>query len=80
MNVFKPLSDIIPQESRYQIEEESKEESKEESEEEVEEEINQDRPDESLTNAQLIKLSKEDKVKDITQLKLYFPWAIQSSK
>ena len=38
-------------ESRYQIEEE------------VKEEINQDRPDESLTDAQLIKLSKEDKAK-----------------
>ena len=55
LDVFKPLSDIIPQESRYQIEEESKEE--------VKEEINQDRPDESLTDAQLIKLSKEDKAK-----------------
>ena len=55
LDVFKTLSDIIPQESRYQIEEESKEE--------VKEEINQDRPDESLTNAQLIKLSKEDKEK-----------------
>ena len=55
MDVFKPLSDIIPQESKYQIEEESKEE--------VKEEINQDRPDESLTNVQLIKLSKEDKAK-----------------
>ena len=55
MDVFKPLSDIIPQESRYQIEEESKEE--------VKEEINQDRPDESLADAQLIKLSKEDKAK-----------------
>ena len=55
LDVFKPLSDIIPQESRYQIEEESKEE--------VKEEINQDRPDESLTYAQLIKLSKEDKAK-----------------
>ena len=53
LDAFKPLSDIIPQESRYQIEEESKEE--------VKEEINQDRPDESLTDAQLIKLSKEDK-------------------
>ena len=53
--VFKPLSDIIPQESRYQIEEESKEE--------VKEEINQDRQDESLTNSQLIKLSREDKAK-----------------
>ena len=51
LDVFKPLSDIIPQESRYQIEEEAKEE------------INQDRKDESLTNAQLIKLSKEDKAK-----------------
>ena len=51
LDVFKPLSDIIPQESRYQIDEESKEE------------INQDRPDESLTDAQLIKLSKEDKAK-----------------
>ena len=59
LDVFKPLSDIIPQESRYQIEEESKEESKEE----VKEEINHDRPDESLTDAQLIKLSKEDKAK-----------------
>ena len=48
MDVFKPLSDIIPQESRYQIEEESKEE--------VKEEINQDRPDESLTNAQPVDL------------------------
>ena len=37
LDVFKPLSDIIPQESRYQIEEVSKEE--------VKEEINQDRPD-----------------------------------
>ena len=55
MDVFKPLSDIISQESRYKIEKESKEE--------VKEEINQDRPDESLTNAQLIKLSKEDKAK-----------------
>ena len=55
LDVFEPLSGIIPQESRYQIEEESKEE--------VKEEINQDRPDESLTNAQLIKLSKEDKAK-----------------
>ena len=55
LDVFKPLSDIIPQESRYLIEEESKEE--------VKEEINQDRPDESLTDAQLIKLSKEDKAK-----------------
>ena len=55
MDVFKPLSDIIPQELRYQIEEESIEE--------VKEEINQDRPDESLTDAQLIKLSKEDKAK-----------------
>ena len=55
MDVFKPLSDIIPQESKYQIEEESKEE--------VKEEINQDRPDESLKNAQLIKLSKENKAK-----------------
>ena len=33
LDVFKPLSDIIPQESRYQIEEE-------ESKEEVKEEIN----------------------------------------
>ena len=48
LDVFKPLSDIIPQESRYQIEEENKEE--------VKEEINQDRPDESLTNAQPITL------------------------
>ena len=48
LDVFKPLSDIIPQESRYQIEEENKEE--------VKEEINQDRPDESLTNAQPIAL------------------------
>ena len=72
MDVFKPLSDIIPQESRYQIEEESKEE--------VKKEINQDRLDENLTDAQLIKLSKEDKAKDITELRLYFPWAIQSSK
>ena len=55
LDVFKPLSDIIPQESRYLIDEESKEE--------VKEEINQDRPDESLTDAQLIKLSKEDKTK-----------------
>ena len=55
LDIFKSLSDIIPQESRYQIEEESKEE--------VKEEINQDRPDESLTDAQLIKLSKEDKAK-----------------
>ena len=55
LDVFKPLSDIIPQESRYQIEEESKEE--------VKEEINQDRLDESLTDDQLIKLSKEDKAK-----------------
>ena len=55
LDLFKPLSDIIPQESRYQIEEESKEE--------VKEEINQDRPDESLTDAQLIKLSKEGKAK-----------------
>ena len=55
LDVFNPLSDIIPQESRYQIEEESKEE--------VKEEINQDRLHESLTNAQLIKLSKEDKAK-----------------
>ena len=55
LDVFKPLSDIIPQESRYQIEEESKEE--------VKEEINHDRLDESLTNAQLIKLNKEDKAK-----------------
>ena len=55
LDLFKPLSDIIPQESRYQIEEESKEE--------VKEKINQDRPDESLTDAQLIKLSKEDKAK-----------------
>ena len=30
LDVFKPLSDIIPQESRYQIEEESKEEAREE--------------------------------------------------
>ena len=51
LDVFKPLSDIIPQESRFQIEEE------------IKEEINQDRPDECLTNAQLIKLSKEDKAK-----------------
>ena len=35
LNVFKPLFDIIPQESRYQIEEERKED--------VKEEINQDR-------------------------------------
>ena len=55
LDVFNPLSDIIPQESRYQIEEKSKEE--------VKEEINQDKPDESLTDAQLIKLSKEDKAK-----------------
>ena len=55
LDVFSPLSDIIPQESRYQIEEESKEE--------VKEKINQDRPDESLTDDQLIKLSKEDKAK-----------------
>ena len=55
LDVFKPLSDIIPQESRYPIEEESKEE--------VKEEINQDRPNESLTNDQLIKLSKEYKAK-----------------
>ena len=54
LDVFKPLSDIIPQESRYQIEEESKEEVKE---------TNHDRPDGSLTDAQLIKLSKEDKAK-----------------
>ena len=54
LDVFKPLFDIIPQESRYQIEE---------SNEEVKEEINQNRPDESLANAQLIKLSKEDKAK-----------------
>ena len=54
LDVFNPLSDIIPQESKYQIEE---------SNEEVEEEINQDRPHESMTNAQLIKLSKEDKAK-----------------
>ena len=40
LDVFKPLSDVIPQESRYQIEEESKEE--------VKEGINQDRSDESL--------------------------------
>ena len=52
LDVFKPLFDIIPQESRYQIEEESKEE--------VKEEINPDGPDESLTDAQLIKISKED--------------------
>ena len=55
LDVFKPLSDIIPQESRYQIKKESKVE--------VKEEINHDRPDKSLTNAQLIKLSKEDKAK-----------------
>ena len=55
LDVFKPLSDIIPQESRYQIEEESREE--------VKEEINQEGPDENLTDAQLIKLSKEDKAK-----------------
>ena len=55
LDVFKPLSDIIPQESRYQIEEENKEE--------VKEEINQDRPNENLTDSQLIKLSKEDKAK-----------------
>ena len=55
MGVFKPLSDIIPQDSRYQIEEESKEE--------VKEGINQNRPDDSLTDAKLIKLSKEDKAK-----------------
>ena len=30
LDVFKPLSDIIPQKSRYQIEEESKEEVKKE--------------------------------------------------
>ena len=76
LDVFKPLSDIIPQESRYQIEEESKEESKEE----VKEEINQDKHDESLTDAQLINLVKKIKLKDITELRLYFPWAIQSSK
>ena len=62
LDVFKPLSDIIPQESRYQIEEESKEESKEE----VKEEINQDRPDQSLANAQLLNLVKKIKLKDIT--------------
>ena len=55
MDVFKSLSDIIPQESRYQIEEESKEE--------VKEKINNDRPEESLTDAQLIKISKEDEAK-----------------
>ena len=71
LDVFKPLSDIIPQESRYQIEEESKEE--------VKEEFNQDRPDESLTDAQL-NLVNKIKLKDITELKLYFPWVIQSSK
>ena len=65
LDVFKPLSDIIPQESRYQIEEESKEESKEE----VKEEINQDRPDEYLTNAQQIKLSKVDKAKRYNRVK-----------
>ena len=53
MDAFKPLSDIIPQESKYQIEEESKEELRRRS----------IRTDESLTNAQLIKLSKEDKAK-----------------
>ena len=72
LDVFKPLSGIIPQESRYQIEEESKEE--------VKEEINLDRSDESLTNAQLIKLSKEDKAKRYNRVEIYFPWAIQSSK
>ena len=55
LDAFKTLSDIIPQESRYQIEEESKEV--------VKEKINHDRSDESLTNAQLIKLSKENKAK-----------------
>ena len=59
LDVFKPLSDIILQESRYQIEEESKEE--------IKEEINQDRPDESLTNAQLLNLIKKIKLKDITE-------------
>ena len=61
LDVFKTPSDIIPQESRYQIEEESKEE--------VKEEINQDKPDESLINAQLIKLSKEDKAKRYNRFK-----------
>ena len=60
MDVFKPLSDIIPQKSRYQIEEESKEE--------VKEEINQDRPDENLTNAQLIKLSKANRYNRVETL------------
>ena len=55
LDVFKPLSDIIPQESRYQIDEESKEE--------VMEMINNHKQDESLINAQLIKLSKVDKAK-----------------
>ena len=64
LDAFKPLSDIIPQESRYLIEEESKEE--------VKEEINQDRPDESLTNAQLIKLSKEDKAKRYNRVETLF--------
>ena len=57
LDVFKPLSDIIPQKSRYHIEEE------------VKEEINQDRPDESLTDTQLIKLRKEDKAKRFNRVK-----------
>ena len=62
LDVFKPLSDIIPQESRYQIEKESKEE--------VKEEINHDRQDESLTDAQLIKLNKEDKAKRYNRVEI----------
>ena len=71
LDVFKPLSDIIPKKSRYQIEEESKEE--------VKEKINQDRPDESLANAQLIKLSKEDKAKRYNRVEtlLYMGYSIQ---
>ena len=71
LDVFKPLSDVIPQESRYQIEEESKEE--------VKEKINQDRPDESLTNAQLIKPSKEDKAKRYNRVEtlLYMGYSVQ---